>query len=46
MIDAALTGAKEIAQRRRCRVNVHVDYEFPPITSDTKACFASSLPSL
>lgn len=26
-------GAKEIAKRRKCKVDVHVDYEFPPITS-------------
>ena len=37
MINAALAGAKEIAQRRKCKVDVHVDYEFPPITSNTKA---------
>ena len=37
MIDAALNGAKQIAKKRKCKVDVHVDYEFPPVTSDTKA---------
>ena len=38
VIDAALDGAKEIAARRKCEVDVHVDYEFPPVTSDTAVC--------
>ena len=41
MIDAALNGAKQIAKKRKCKVDVHVDYEFPPVTSDTKARVAA-----
>ena len=43
MIDAALNGAKQIAKRRKCKVDVHVDYEFPPVTSNNKVRAAVGL---